>query len=48
VLLAAHTVFAGQMHGYTSKIAGQLFDPAPYMLKVLDTPGKLSQPKEGH
>ena len=47
-LLAAHTVFAGQMHGYTSKIAGQLFDPAPYMLKVLDTPGKLSQPKEGH
>ncbi|WP_282058746.1 monovalent cation/H+ antiporter subunit D [Lentibacter algarum] len=48
MLLAAHTVFAGQMHGYTSKIAGQLFDPAPYMLKVLDTPGKLSQPKEGH
>ena len=47
-LLAAHTVLAGQMHGYTSKIAGQLFDPAPYMLKVLDTPGKLSQPKEGH
>ena len=47
-LLAAHTVFAGEMHGYTSKIAGQLFDPAPYMQRVLDTPGKLSTPKEGH
>lgn len=48
VLLAAHTVFAGQMHGYTSKIAAQLFDPAPYMSKVLETPGKLSTPKEGY
>jgi multicomponent K+:H+ antiporter subunit D len=47
-LLAAQTVFAGQLHGYTSKIAGQLFDPAPYIQTVLETPGKLSTPKEGH
>ena len=47
-LLVAHTVFAGQVHGYTSKIAGQLFAPEPYITKVLDTPGKLSKPtKEG-
>ncbi|WP_438992322.1 monovalent cation/H+ antiporter subunit D [Lentibacter sp.] len=47
-LLAAQTVFAGQLHGYTSKIAGQLFYPAPYIQTVLETPGKLSTPKEGH
>ncbi|MEP1963350.1 monovalent cation/H+ antiporter subunit D [Tateyamaria sp.] len=48
-LLAAHTVFAGQVHGYTSKIAAQLFAPAPYISTVLDTAGKLSKPsKEEH
>lgn len=47
-LLVGHTVFAGQVHGHTSKIAAQLFDPAPYMHSVLDTAGKLSTPQEGH
>ncbi|MEP5632732.1 MAG: monovalent cation/H+ antiporter subunit D [Tateyamaria sp.] len=48
-LLAAHTVFAGQVHGYTSKIAEQLFAPEPYISTVLDTAGKLSKPsKEAH
>ena len=46
-LLAAHTVFAGQMHGYTNKIASQLFAPQPYISQVLDTPGKLSKPTKG-
>ncbi|MDJ0626699.1 MAG: monovalent cation/H+ antiporter subunit D [Rhodobacter sp.] len=45
-LLAAHTVFAGQVHGYTTNIAAQLFAPEPYIATVLDTPGKLSKPKE--
>ncbi len=45
-LLAAHTVFAGQLHGYTTKVAAQLFDPAPYITTVMDTPGKLSTAKE--
>lgn len=43
-LLVAHTVFAGQVHSYTTAIAAQLFDPAPYIEIVLDTPGKLSTP----
>ena len=48
-LLAAHTVFAGQVHSYTTKIAAQLFAPQPYISTVLDTPGKLSKPtKEAH
>ncbi|MGJ8616220.1 MAG: monovalent cation/H+ antiporter subunit D [Sulfitobacter sp.] len=47
-LLAAHTVFAGQVHGYTTKIAAQLFAPEPYISTVLDTPGKLSKPKGDH
>ncbi|MDG1376905.1 MAG: monovalent cation/H+ antiporter subunit D [Yoonia sp.] len=47
-LLVAHTVFAGQVHGYTTKIAAQLFAPAPYIATVLETPGKLSTPQEGH
>ena len=45
-LLAAHTVFAGQVHGYTTKMASQLFAPAPYISTVLETQGKLSKPKE--
>ena len=47
-LLALHTVFAGQMHQYTSAIAAQLFDPAPYITTVVETPGKLSKPTEDH
>lgn len=47
-LLSAHTIFAGQVHGYTTKMAEQLFAPEAYMTKVLTTPGKLSKPKEGH
>ena len=45
-LLVAHTVFAGQVHGYTTKMATQLFAPDTYIRTVLDTPGKLSKPKE--
>ncbi len=41
-LLAAHTVFAGPVHRYTTVMAEQLFAPAPYIATVLDTPGKLS------
>ena len=47
-LLTAHTVFAGYVHSYTSGIAAQLFAPQPYISTVLDTPGKLSTPKEGY
>ena len=47
-LLAAHTIFAGQAHGYTTKIAEQLFAPEPYISTVVETPGKLSKPKEDH
>jgi len=48
VLLIAHTVFAGQVHGYTTAISAQLFAPDAYVSTVLDTPGKLSTPKEGY
>lgn len=41
-LLTLHTVFAGQVHGFTSNVAAQLFAPEPYISAVLDTPGKLS------
>lgn len=47
-LLTFHTVFAGQVHGYTTSIAAQLFAPDAYVSTVLDTPGKLSKPQEGH
>lgn len=47
-LLAVHTIFAGQVHSYTSTIAAQLFNPQPYISIVLDTPGKLSTPTEDH
>ncbi len=47
-MLVGHTVFAGQVHGYTTTIAAQLFAPEPYVSTVLDTPGKLSTPKEDH
>ncbi len=48
-LLIAHTVFAGQVHGYTTTMAAQLFAPESYMQTVTETPGKLSKPtKEDH
>jgi multicomponent K+:H+ antiporter subunit D len=48
-LLIAHTVFAGQVHSYTTKMAAQLFAPQPYISSVIETPGKLSKPqKEDH
>tara|TARA_R110002110_G_scaffold6407_29_gene31976 strand:- start:87 stop:1628 length:1542 start_codon:yes stop_codon:yes gene_type:complete len=47
-LLIAHSVFAGQAYGYVAKTSAQLFAPEPYISTVLDTPGKLSTPKEGH
>jgi multicomponent K+:H+ antiporter subunit D len=43
-LLVAHTIFAGQVHGYTTTMAAQLFAPEPYISTVVDTPGKLSNP----
>ncbi|MEM9263204.1 MAG: monovalent cation/H+ antiporter subunit D, partial [Pseudomonadota bacterium] len=45
-LLTAHTVFAGQVHGYTTQMAAELFQPDTYKTTVLETPGKLSKPKE--
>ncbi len=47
-LLIAHTVFAGPIFSYTTAMSNQLFSPAPYVNEVLDTPGKMSKPKEGH
>ncbi len=47
-LLIAHTVFAGQVHRYTTAISAQLFAPDAYFSTVLDTPGKMSTPKEGY
>ena len=47
-MLIAHTVFAGQMHAYTTLMAEQLFAPTDYISTVVDTPGKMSNPKEGH
>ena len=46
-LLLAHTVFAGQVHGYTTTMAAQLFAPEPYISTVVETPGKLSDAEEG-
>ncbi len=45
-LLVAHTVFAGQVHGVATDMAEELFDPQAYTTTVLETPGKLSKPKE--
>ncbi|MGB7242263.1 MAG: monovalent cation/H+ antiporter subunit D [Sulfitobacter sp.] len=49
-LLGAHTIFAGQVHSYTTTMAAQLFAPDPYISTVVDTPGKLSHgtSTEGH
>ena len=46
-LLVAHTVFAGQMHAYTTTMAAQLFVPESYISTVIDTPGKMSKPTKG-
>ncbi|MGR3321782.1 MAG: monovalent cation/H+ antiporter subunit D [Pseudooceanicola sp.] len=47
-MLVLHTVFAGQVHSYTTAMARELFAPDTYISLVLDTPGKLSGSKEGH
>jgi multicomponent K+:H+ antiporter subunit D len=47
-LLVAHTVFAGPVQRYMAATSAQLFAPEPYISTVLDTPGKLSTPKEAH
>ena len=47
-LLAAHTIFAGQVHAYTTTMAAQLFAPEPYISTVIETPGKLDKPTEDH
>jgi len=41
-LMIALTAFAGPAYRHSTAIAAQLFDPAPYISVVLDTPGKLS------
>jgi len=43
-LIIAHTAFAGQVHGYTTTMAAQLFAPDTYKQVVLETPGKLTRP----
>lgn len=47
-LLVCHTVFAGPIYDYMAATSGQLFAPEPYISTVLDTPGKMSLPKEGN
>ncbi len=48
LLLLAHTVFAGQAHEYMMVMSEQLFAPVDYISAVVETPGKMSNPKEGH
>jgi multicomponent K+:H+ antiporter subunit D len=50
MMLILLTVFAGQVHRYTTTMAAQLFAPDVYVSTVLDTPGKLSDAtdKEDH
>ena len=47
-MLVAHTVFAGQMHGYMVVMAEQLFSPVDYISTVVETPGKMSKPEKGY
>jgi len=47
-LIVALTVFGGQVHRYTQSISEQLFAPEPYISAVVETPGKLSKPKEDY
>ena len=46
LLLILHTVFAGPAYRYVAGTAQGLFAPQAYLETVLDTPGKLSKPKE--
>lgn len=46
-LLVANTVLAGPVYGFMTATAKQLYAPQPYISTVLETPGKLSEPKEG-
>ncbi len=46
-LLVVHTVFAGPIHSYMTATSQQLYAPEPYISTVIETPGKLSKPKEG-
>ena len=46
-LLIAHTVFAGPIYRYAEQTSAALFAPEAYVSTVLDTPGKLSKPKDG-
>ena len=39
-MLVAATVFAGPLKRYLDATAAQLFDPAPYVATVMETPGK--------
>ena len=45
-LIVAHTAFAGQVHGYTTTMAAQLFAPDTYKATVMQTPGKLTRPDD--
>ncbi len=47
-LSATLTVLGGYVYDYMIATSEQLFDPAPYISTVLETPGKLSTPTEGH
>ena len=47
-LLLTYTILSGPMHSYMSATAAQLFAPGPYISTVVETPGKLSKPKEAH
>lgn len=47
-LLIGHTVLAGPIYAYTQATSASLFAPEPYISTVVDTPGKLSKPKEGN
>ena len=47
-LIVAHTVFAGPVTRYMETTSRQLFSPEAYLSVVLETPGKLSTPKEEH
>jgi len=47
-VLAVLTIYAGGVHRMTGTMAQTLFAPEAYVSTVIDTPGKLSKPTEGH
>ena len=47
-LIVFYTVFAGQAQAYMTSMSEQLFSPDAYITTVIETPGKLSSPKEGY